>query len=99
MGFPWQILFCMLGYPALYYMLVQSEALWELQWGDDETVTSPDDNDELDGNKPDWIQHKNDAGDIFYENTANGTVTWTAPVGERYIRWRDNEEEKVKDCI
>jgi hypothetical protein len=99
MGFPWQILLCMLGYPALYYILVQGEALWELRWGDDETVTTPDDTDELDGNLPDWIQHKSDTGEFYYENTANGSVTWTAPVGERYIRWKSDEEEKVEDNI
>jgi hypothetical protein len=96
MGFPWQILLCMLGYPALYYILVRGEARWVLRWGDDETVTAPDDADELDGNLPDWIQHKSDTGEFYYENTANGSVTWTAPVGERYIRWRDDEEEKVE---
>lgn len=97
MGFPWQILLCMLGYPALYYILVHGEALWELRWGDEETVTASDDTDELDGNLPDWIQHKSDTGEFYYENTTNGSVTWTAPVGERYIRWKGEEEEKVED--
>jgi hypothetical protein len=99
MEFPWQILLCMLGYPALYYILVQGDARWELRWGDDETVTAPDDADEQDGNLPDWIQHKSDTGEFYYENTANGSVTWTAPVGERYIRWRGDEEEKVEDNL
>jgi hypothetical protein len=99
MGFPWQILLCMLGYPALYYILVQGEARWKLRWGDDETVTAPDDTDELDGKLPDWIQHKSDTGEFYYENTANGSVTWTAPVGERYIRWKGDEEEKVEDNL
>ncbi|GAX24018.1 hypothetical protein FisN_26Lu088 [Fistulifera solaris] len=38
-----------------------------------------------------WIQHQDADGMFYYEDTANNTVTWMAPVGEEYIRWVDPE--------
>jgi hypothetical protein len=38
-----------------------------------------------------WIQHQDAYGMFYYEDTANNTVTWMAPVGEEYIRWVDPE--------
>jgi len=98
MGFPWQILLCMIGYPVLYYALVQSGSTWQAHWGDDETMAVAQDanTDDLDSIAPDWIQHKSDTGDFYYQNTKNGTVTWLAPVGGAYIRWREDEENTVE---
>jgi hypothetical protein len=87
-----------LGTQFFTTFLYRGEARWEVRWGD-ETVITPDDADELEGNLPDWIQHKSETGEFYYENTANGSVTWTAPVGERFIRWKEDEEEKVEDNL
>ena len=38
-----------------------------------------------------WIQHMDDHGIYYYEDTNSGTVTWMAPVGKSYIPWADFE--------
>jgi len=83
-GFPWQIIICILGYPALYYSIVRSLYTRKRQTDerDDETV------DEV----PLWIQHLSSTGEFYYENTETGEVTWLAPVGEDFSPWTELED-------
>ena len=46
---------------------------------------------------PDWIQHQTAEGDFYYENTTDGTTTWMAPVGQRYLPFDDNVEETKEE--
>jgi hypothetical protein len=87
--FPWQILLCLFGYPALYYLVLYLESL--VSNPDDETASAePDYQNEL----PVWKQHRTQDAEFYYENTSNGTTTWMAPVGEAYFPWESGEEEK-----
>ena len=38
-----------------------------------------------------WIQHQNDDGMFYYEDTTNGTTTWLTPVDEDRIAWADQK--------
>jgi hypothetical protein len=83
--FPWSIVFCWVGYPVVYYVIVNLESLCGLDEIDDaETLGAPDDV------LPDWIQHRTeDTGDYYYENILDGSITWMAPVGEDFIPYRE----------
>jgi hypothetical protein len=92
--FPWQILLCWLGYPAIYFCYVRLER--QLKGGVNE-----DDNDTVcDGVGPQWIQYMSESGDYYYENIEDGTVTWLAPVGELFVPWApESTEAEAEDTI
>jgi len=86
--FPWQVLVCMLGYPAIYYGIVRVvDAVKDVGGGDDDDTTAED----LDA--PHWIQHyAEDTGEYYYENVESGEVTWLAPIGDRFVPWEEEED-------
>jgi hypothetical protein len=60
--------------------------------GDDETVI-PDDADELRKLARLDSESKSETGESLLREYSEW-VTWTAPVGERFIRWKEDEEER-----
>lgn len=93
-GFPWQVVFCMLGYPAIYYAFVRLAAYAKgaaaaAADGDDCTV------EDRAVETPAWIEYlSDDTGDYYYENTDTGEVTWLAPVGEPFVPWEEVADDE-----
>lgn len=84
-GFPWQIVFCLIVYPTVYYALakVTDGCCSRRSSRDDGTVVPGD---------IQWIQYYNEeSGDYYYENVVTGEVTWRAPVDEAFVPWSDND--------
>lgn len=69
---PWQILFCLLGYPCAYYAFVRLEVIAEGSAEIDHADESLD--------RALWIRHKTEDGETYYENTETGEVTWQGPL-------------------
>ncbi|GKY91277.1 hypothetical protein MPSEU_000100200 [Mayamaea pseudoterrestris] len=94
-NFPWQMLLCWFGYPALYYVYVRLSGHWIVGKsgdcdGDDVTLTEGE-------APPMWIQYMSEEGDYYYENTDTHAVTWLAPVGERFIPWSTLRKSETDD--
>jgi len=82
-GLPWQIFFCLLAYPALYLAVTYLQC--SISGEDEETVVegSP-----LAPNER-FIQHEDEHGMFYYEDTWNGSVRWDLPTGEDFVRFED----------
>jgi Bacterial Ig domain len=83
-GFPWQIIFCLLVYPALYIAVVYLEIAYT---GDDDEETV------IEGSPLEpverFIQHEDENGMFYYEDTLEGTVRWDLPAGDDFVRAGD----------
>lgn len=86
-GFPWQILFCLLVYPALY--IAFSYLHCSISGSDDETVVEGSPLEPIER----FIQHEDENGMFYYEDTWNGTVRWDLPPCEDFVRYEDTAEE------
>lgn len=76
-GFPWPVLACMFVYPLLYFWWIQRKSAAAKQFEKEFDLK--------------WIQHKDEHGMFYYEDTFNGTTTWQAPIGEEFKPWEDPE--------
>ena len=79
-GFPWQIFFCVLGFPLLYMGYMKLEEVIFLRVDDDAA------------DFPLWIEHQTDEGDYYYEDTRTGETTWMAPIGESFLPYVEELE-------
>lgn len=82
-GFPWQVVLCVIGYPLLYVAVI----FFVNNASDncDETATTMVSSTGYPLDR--WIQHTADDGMYYYENTEDGAVTWQAPhPDEGFIR-------------
>lgn len=84
-GFPWQILFCLFVYPVLYTATVFLEGTFAGDHDDEDTVVEGSPLEPVER----FIQHEDEFGMFYYEDTLDGTVRWDLPTGEDFIRKED----------
>jgi hypothetical protein len=82
-GLPWQILFCLLAYPAVFLAIKYVQC--SVSVADDETVVEGSPLDPVER----FIQHEDDNGMFYYEDTWDGSVRWDLPPGEDFVRFQD----------
>jgi hypothetical protein len=46
---------------------------------------------------PDWIQHQTAHGEFYYENVNDGSVTWMAPVGQQFVPFQEQQNEREEE--
>jgi hypothetical protein len=86
-GFPWEILFCLLAYPLLYaaVVLVQATLAGDHDDHDAETVVEGSPLEPVER----YIQHEDEHGMFYYEDTHGNTVRWDLPPGEDFVHFED----------
>jgi hypothetical protein len=86
-GFPWQILFCLLVYPLLYaaVVLAQGTLAGDHDDHDAETVVEGSPLEPIER----YIQHEDEHGMFYYEDTHDNTVRWDLPLGEDFVHFED----------
>jgi len=82
-GFPWQIIFCLLVYPALYIAFTYLQCSFSSD--DNETVVEGSPLEPVER----FIQHEDENGMFYYEDTLDGSVRWDLPPGEDFVRFED----------
>jgi hypothetical protein len=81
-NFPFQIFFCLIVYPALYAALIfVQNTCSQAGVDDDDTVVEGSPMEPLER----FIQHEDENGIFYYEDTMDGTTRWDLPPGELFI--------------
>jgi hypothetical protein len=79
--FPFQILFCLIVYPALYAALIFVQNTCSKAGSDDDTVLEGSPIEPIER----YIQHEDQNGLFYYEDTLDGTTRWDLPPGELFV--------------
>ena len=89
--FPWQLIFCLFGYSALYLVVVYLESWYHRgKMNHDHHEGSGNQSGTVPESQERYIQHEDDNGMIYYEDSVTGLTHWSIPLPEECsVRGRD----------